>query len=142
MATKPILDLDDLTELPSVKINGALHPLRGIGMLAPMELHRLQRMSARYDAIINKADLTPEEEKEIDALPDRMCRTVLMAPDDVHTSLTDWHRMRVIQAFFELPLRADAGARVPAAAQPNPLTDPTIGEPSSLALSASTEAIQ
>lgn len=135
---KAVLDLDDLTDMPSVKINGAHHPLRSVGMLAPMELHRLQRLSSRYDLIVTKSDLTPEEEKEIGGLPDQMCRTVLMAPDAVHTGLTDWHRMRVLQAFFDLPGRGVAGAAT--AAVTTPTQPETIGDPSSPALSASTEA--
>lgn len=140
MAKTPVLDLDDLTELPSVRINGTDHPLRSFGMLAPMELHRLQRAFARYEEVTSKAsgELTAAEEKELSDLPDSMCRTVLMAPDDVHRALDDWRRMRILNAFFDLPLRA--GARGLGAAADVPTTTPTTGESSSRASSASMEA--
>jgi hypothetical protein len=99
-----ILDLDDLTDQPMVVIDAKRYPLRAIGQLTPLEVHRHVRMGRRLDDLSTRPDLTPDEEAELERLPGQICRSILEAPDDVHAGLKDWQRMKIIGVFMQLSM--------------------------------------
>jgi hypothetical protein len=105
----PILDLDTLVDRPVVKIDGHEYELLTHDLLAPIDGHRMSRSYARIGVLLDQPTLSDDEERELEALPDRMCRLVLDAPDPIHAALTSKQRMAILSTFSNvLPLRPRA----------------------------------
>lgn len=102
MAT-PILDLETITDLPTVAIDGVSYTLLTLAALPVSGMLRLRKVGKRFDALHNLEDRTPEEDRELDALADTICRTILQAPPEVHEKLVGQQRIAVCQAFQQLP---------------------------------------
>lgn len=105
MASSPVLDLNTLTApiRPVVIIDGQRHPLLPPDMLSVLDYRRIDRITARLQALWNAPEITDEAEAEVTQLCDSLCRIVLEAPADVHGRLTDIQRIAVYNAFQELP---------------------------------------
>lgn len=135
----PLLDLNDLCSDNTVLIKGQTYALIPRMQLAPLTLRKLGRLAKRSEELTQRdEELTSEEEKELEALPDRICRIILDAPDDVQAGLTERERMRITEHYFHKPSFL---ARVPQPAasatnEPTPATTDagtsSIGENSSL----------
>lgn len=102
----PILDLDTFADRPTVLIDGTEYELLTHSLLSPLDGHRMSTAYARISELMEKAALTPEEEHELEALPDRMCRMVLEAPEEVHVKLTKKQRMAILSTFSTVLPRA------------------------------------
>lgn len=99
-----LLDLDTLTEHPSVIIDKHAYELTPPEALSAVEYHRIGKIAPRMFALWESAtELTPEEEVELEQTLDRVCRIVLKAPDEVHERLTDLQRLAIYQTFLTLP---------------------------------------
>lgn len=128
----PVLNLDSLIDRPVVVIDGKEYQLLTTAILPPIDVWRLSKFSRRLDELTSQADLTEDEERELERLPDRMCRLVLHAPDDVHAALNPKQRMEVLATFIQPPQPlppAESGQ-----------TTSSTGATSSLASPGSTEA--
>jgi hypothetical protein len=102
----PVLTLDSLIDRPVVVINGSEYELMTRGGLPPLDVARLAKYSRRVEALIEKSqteDLKATEEKELEVLPDKICRLILMAPDAVQKKLTDKQRMDITATFLTAP---------------------------------------
>lgn len=97
----PILNLDRLTDRTTVVIDDKPFWLIPVDQLPPAHSVVMIRTATRLQALIEKAekeDLDASEMDELRIIPDRMCRIVLKAPDDVHAALDDERRMLIIDA--------------------------------------------
>lgn len=144
MATDPthLLTLDTLAHLSTVQIDGIAYPLSPPDALSVVDYKRLSVLIPRLEALWEKAALTADEEVELGALFDRLCRIVLEAPGEVINRLTDLQRVLVYQAFLQLPhdtlLRV--GAMLHGGTQTTPTTTSSTGARSRRASRASTAA--
>ena len=102
----PLLNLDSLTEHPTVVIDDVQYALTPPDCLPILSYHRIHRRGPRLFELFGKVneDLTDAEGQELEQILDELCREVLEAPAEVHTRLTDVNRMAIYQAFLELPL--------------------------------------
>lgn len=105
--TKPVqlLTLDSFIDRPVIVIKNVEYLLITNAMLPPLDAHRVQRYANRIDALMQQAEVSDAEEKELKTLPDKMCRLILEAPDAIHKTLTDRQRMEVIGAFVTAPMK-------------------------------------
>lgn len=128
MATSPtsprqILHLDSLANRPVVVIDGKEYEILMQQMLPPLDSHRVVRIYARGEALMEAAltrDLSAEEEAELAAIPDRICRLVLVAPEEVHAALEDRQRMAIVAAFNQvLPMEPSTESTTAPTASPS-----------------------
>jgi hypothetical protein len=101
--TVPVLNLDSLIDRPVVIIDGHEYQLLTQAILPPIDVHRLAKFSRRIEVLTQQEDLTAAEEAELTALPDRICRLLLEAPNEVHAKLTDTKRMEIAATFLTAP---------------------------------------
>lgn len=99
----PILNLDSLVDRQTVRIDAQEYELLTVDLLPPLDAHRLSRCANRIGVLMAQADLTEAEEAELDDLPKRMCRLLLVAPDEVQQRLTQRHRMAIVATFLTPP---------------------------------------
>jgi hypothetical protein len=99
---EPILALDTLVERRTVRIDGVEHELMNVGELSLLTYHQIGKDSARIDELRSVSDLTDDQVIEFAGLLDKLCRRLLLAPDEVHARLTDPHRLAVVHAFSSL----------------------------------------
>lgn len=99
----PLLDLDTLAARATVTIDGSEYELRNAGELSLLEFHRFARKAEEVDGILAKDDDGEELALRLTELLDELCRLILEAPDEVHRRLKDVLRLRIVQAFNELP---------------------------------------
>jgi|SRR6185503_16252372 len=112
-APNTVLDLDHLADRPIVRINGKEYQLLTNNTIPPLSGHRFWKCAARQQALVLAENPSEDDLAEMAALPDRMCRLVLMASDDVHCGLTDVQRMEIVEAFLQPPRQeppAESGA--------------------------------
>lgn len=128
MAT-PILDLDSLVDRPTVVIGGNEYWLITLDIMPPLDTHRLQRGMQRVAALLSQAELTDDEQKELEVLPDTLCRLVLDAPDSVHKPLSNRTRMLIAETAVST---FRTGLRLPALTAPNLPAATSTGESGSL----------
>jgi hypothetical protein len=122
----PILNLDSLVDRPTVVINDKEYWLLTLDILPPLDAHRLQFMTQRVAELLGQATpLSEDEERELKTLPDRMCRMVLDAPDDVHQALTDPKRMLIAET---AATTFRSGLRIPPLAGPTAAAASSTGE--------------
>lgn len=108
MATTPILNLETITELPTVVIDGVGYALLTVDALPLSTLLRLEPLGQRFDTLANKGqERTAEEDAELDDLTDQVCRQILKAPPEVHDKLSGQQRFAVCRAFQQLPSSQD-----------------------------------
>ena len=119
---KPLLSLDTLSERYTVVIDGVLREMLNPQELSIVDYHRLGKKGARLEAIMEADDPSEEEWAEARQIMDELCRSVLLAPDEVHERLSDTHRLQVTNAFTGL-LR---GSKLPTA--PVGVKRPSTGE--------------
>jgi hypothetical protein len=96
MAT-PILDLDTLANRPVVIFEEREYWLRTPEILPPLKSYTLKKTIDRLAELETQKDLSDDEQKELQHIPDRLCRLVLDAPDEVHAKLSDDLRTLVVQ---------------------------------------------
>lgn len=100
----PLLNLDTLTEHPSVLIDKHAYALTPPEALSAVDYHRIGKIAPRMFALWeSETALTPEQEVELEETLDRVCRIILKAPDEVHDRLTDLQRLSIYQTFLTLP---------------------------------------
>ena len=107
---QPLLDLTTLVERPFIRIDGQRYDLVDARELSPLDFHRLMRKLGEIQAI----DPTTADEAELTRLAklwDELCRSILIAPDEIHARLKDHHRTAIIRAFTQLQHEAAARAR-------------------------------
>ena len=131
---KPLLTLTTLTEYPTVEIDGVPYALRPADALPASSYQALQTQGDRFDALWKVPQRTAEETTELETVLDAICRLMLQAPVDVHDKLTDVQRLRICQAFLELPHEGLQSMRQPA------ILKPTTGARSPHGSNASTAA--
>lgn len=117
-----ILNLDSLIDRPVVVIKGAEYWLLTPDIMPPLDTHRVQQMFKRVSTLVDKPELTEEEQQELKALPDSMCRIVLQAADDVHAGLTDSERMLTVETALTT-FRSGQRMTPPSAAAPAPVAE-------------------
>ena len=98
---KPLLTLDTLAVHDQVAIDGVRYDLRKGDELSVVDYQRLAHQLPQLGSLLQREALTPEEEETAQSLLDRVCRTVLVAPDAVHARLTDLHRVSIVTVFAE-----------------------------------------
>lgn len=105
--TKPtVVTLDSLVDGTHVLIDGNPHELLTPKRIPWGDSKRFDRYWRRILDLMQKEDnVTDAELDELDTLPDLMCRLVLLAPNEVHASLTNPQRMDILNAFMATPLR-------------------------------------
>lgn len=97
-----LLDLDPLVERPFIRFGGAEYDVRTPEEFGLLDYQRLKRNGQRLIDLFHREQLTPDEEKELAGMLDRICRDVLIADDDVHARLSDGQRIKIISAFMGL----------------------------------------
>lgn len=113
----PLLNLDTLTERPIVSIDGVPYEMRSPDEISVLEFSRLGKLGRRMDAIEALEESSDEQQQEYERLLDRVCRAVLLAPDDVHQRLRPQQRAAVVMTFTRLRLMTSfrpAGAKTEA----------------------------
>jgi hypothetical protein len=116
----PLLNLDTLTTRPIIRIDGAPYEMRVPEELSIVDYHRLSRQGQRLDGLMSAPTLRPEEEQELATILDKLCHTILEAPEATHAKLGDIHRLAIARTFTPL-LRASlepAGGTVEAVNSP------------------------
>jgi hypothetical protein len=108
--TEPLLDLTTLVERPFISIDGQKYELVTAGEMSPLDFHRLMRRIQEIQAVEPSTAGEPELVR-VAKLWDELCRSVLLAPDDIHTKLKDHHRTAILRAFTQLQHEAAARAR-------------------------------
>jgi hypothetical protein len=96
MAT-PILDLDTLANRPVVTFKGKEYWLRTPEILPPLQSYKLKKTFEKAAELEGKAELSQDEQTELQHIPDRLCRLVLDAPEEVLAELSDDLRTLVVQ---------------------------------------------
>jgi hypothetical protein len=86
-----------------VVINGAVYRLLNSQQTPLLKAKEVDQHWKRYGQLALQDSLTDEEKTEFEQLPDRVCRLVLRAPDDVHKVLDDDQRVALIAAFVNPP---------------------------------------
>lgn len=132
MAGQQILNLDSLVDRPTIIIGEKEYWLLTLDILPPLDAHRLQRWGERVTALMDKPVLTADEEAELKQLPDRMCRMVLEAPEDVLATLSDRVRMLIAETAVTT-FRSGLRRTPPSAAATTAAEDPSTGESGSRA---------
>jgi len=107
--TQPLLDLTTLVERPFIRIDGEKYDLVTAGEMSPLDFHRLMRRIQEIQAVDPSTAGEPELVR-VAKLWDELCRSVLLAPDDIHVRLKDHHRTAILRAFTELQ-HEEAAAR-------------------------------
>jgi len=97
---RPVLNLDTLIANRSVIIDGKEYDLFDPEMLSPIDGHRLKICGRRLMALLDQDGLSPDEEAELERIPDKVCRAVLDAPAEIHERLTTRQRMAIVEAFI------------------------------------------
>lgn len=132
----PILDLTTLVTRPRVDIDGEAYEMLSPGELSIIENHRFALWGQQLQQLVadeNKGD-------ELTKLVDQLAHKVLVGvPDEVYQKLHGIQRFEVVEAFTVLLLRRKASV---VGAIGKMIADPTTGETSSPASSASTAEIQ
>jgi len=138
----PLLDLDTLTEHPSVKIDGVLYGLTPMDALSVLHLHRFQTLAPALGRLFQKrATITKAEAKETETILTELCEILLDAPPEVRAKLNPVQRLSVYAAFLELPRPSFLRRVEPTAGTRRKTTRPSqTGGPSSRASRASTAA--
>lgn len=96
-----VLDLSKpLPGLP-VQIDDQTYTVIAPRMLPPITSHRFLGQLRRLDRLLEQETLSDDEQRDLEALPDRLCRLILDAPEDVHARLTDAHRMAIVNLFVQ-----------------------------------------
>jgi hypothetical protein len=98
----PLLNLDNLSEFPTVIVHGERYALVPPDALTAIDYHRYGRMAPRLEALWNQDDFTDAEAQEFETILDRLTRIVLKAPAVVHEKLTDVQRLQIVQTFLSL----------------------------------------
>jgi hypothetical protein len=110
-AKSALLELE-LPERLIVRVNGRAYELLTPADLPLAAYRTIQRFGPRIAVLSNpgRETTTKAEAEELTQLLDRVCRLVLVAPDDVHARLGDLNRVLIAGAFFtQLPA---VGSRV------------------------------
>lgn len=103
MATPaPVLDLTTDRTRPMVRIDHVDYPLRTSNDLTLDAYKTLERIAPRIGALLLLETLTAEQGSELSQLLDQACRLGLVAPESVHDTLGDVHRLSLFQVFTEL----------------------------------------
>ncbi len=121
---EPILTLETLVDRPQVKINGTSYGLKSPEEVSLLDYHRIWAQGRELDAAFSRPDLSMDEIGVLAKKIDELCRFLLDAPDDVHTRLTEVHKMRIVRTFIVLQL----GPVVPAEPEPKPEGPPSTTE--------------
>lgn len=113
MATSaPVLDLTTTEERPIIRINGVAYDVRLPQDLTLAGLRTLERLMPRSAILIDKLDLSNDEQVELSALLATVCELAVAAPAPVLARLGDVQRAMVFRVFTELlsPGLEQAGA--------------------------------
>lgn len=105
------LDLTEGLERPLIKLpDGNLYEMRLIGEFSLKKRAVFGRVGTLLDKVSKgSGDLTPQEDRALTQSSIQMIDMLLPdAPDDVREKLTDEHRGRIIDLFFDLALKEKA----------------------------------
>lgn len=101
-AREPVLSLDTFVDRRFITIDGERYELRNPGEFSILDYHRMGVRAGRVDALMAEGELAEEQVQELESLLNDGCRSVLIAPDEIHRKLTDVQRLKVIEAFTHL----------------------------------------
>ena len=98
----PLLDLDALFDRATIIIDGTEYELRN---QKEFSIFDFRRMGSGWNAFVGILNEEPSDEQEpqlrrAEQFFDDTCRKVLVAPDELHSSLTTLRRQRIVEAFF------------------------------------------
>jgi hypothetical protein len=102
---RAVLEVDLPPDRLIVRVNGYPHELLRPADLPLAAYRTIQRVGPRIAVLSGPVrETTKAEAEELTQLLDRVCRLVLVAPDDVHARLGDLNRVLIAGAFFtQLP---------------------------------------
>lgn len=110
VSPRPVLEFDTLNDGLPIRIDGQLYHLRSANALSLGALKRLERLAPRMGALLQQADLSEAEERDVSAGLVQLCDLVVDAPAEVRARLTDAQRVRILEAFTQLPSPRVTGA--------------------------------
>jgi hypothetical protein len=120
----PLLDLDTFVERDPVRIDGETYELKGPGDLSWLQAHRLRRLGARVQAILDTDEPSEEELQALDELTLEMLREVLVdLPEEVALRMPHGQRWQVLLVFTARSMPASV-PRKKAGQTPEPATTP------------------
>lgn len=102
---KAILELETVEEKPTVSIDGKPYSLNIPP--SPLDQQRALALKRRYEALSEKDELTPEEEKKLEDAYFGMFAIIIDAPREVVAKLSSGSQSKLMQAF----LMTDGGAQ-------------------------------
>lgn len=140
-SSAPALDLTTQHDRPVIKIDGIEYEMRVLDDLSLVDMHRIDRMGPRIEALGKKLEQrtsTDEEAIELSTMLVEGCRIVLDAPVEIIDKVSDVGRLNIFKVFIErlLPQLQTASASL----LPMAGAIPSNGVSSSRASSGSTEA--
>jgi len=120
MADKPaVLDLDTLVVRDVVIISGKRYELKSPAELTILDFYRIGKRANRIKELTEGPDEMSEGAiEEMLSLTDAACKFVLLAPNEVHASLSHHHRLQVLSVFTELQRAANRVGTAEAEAPP------------------------
>jgi hypothetical protein len=112
-----LLKLDTLFERPKIAIDGVLHEITSPGELSIQDGYRLRVLADQLAKNRAADDLSEAQLSSLSATLGQMCEIILApVPADVRHSLTDNHKLAVVEVFTMLltadRLKVAAGAAV------------------------------
>lgn len=125
MATRPILNLDTLTNSSPVIIDGERYTLRRVDALSIFQSFALEQSAERFNTLRAKGmKMSRDELKEFAEALQQIVPAVLEAPEAVHVRLSDSQRVDIVEHFLQLsqpmpPLMTRAPKTAPASTGAN-----------------------
>lgn len=101
---KALFSLDTTTPPACITVNGQPYDLLRGDQLSIAQYHEAMRLIPRYDALMQAESLDEAQSEELAQVLVRLCRLVLLAPDEVQIRLNDNQRLQVVLAFTALSL--------------------------------------
>jgi|SRR6185295_12897520 len=97
-ATRPLIDLDALTDRIQIRIGGRLIVLRTLDELPPLQGHRIGLLGRRLAELVSADTLSPEDAVELEALPDNIC--ALAVAEGEYATLDPLQKWAVARTFI------------------------------------------
>lgn len=103
MADEPILELTTLVRRPKIAIDGERYEIRSPDELSVLDHQRLASLGTRLQKLMDKAELTTPEEKELgELIPTISAKIMVGVPIAIAARLSDEQRLKVIEVFTSL----------------------------------------
>ena len=96
------LSFSTLHEGLPITIDGQPYQIRHPDSLTLGALKDLELLAPRLGVLLQRPNLTPQEEKQLSTGLAKVCQLALDAPAEVQARLTDAQRLKVVEAFTQL----------------------------------------